>query len=317
MASSPEELRGFRESYSVFYREVVKLHACDPGLVICFYEGKDSAFYRPRIEQWKVFRALPNGLEGFDCGGKKVVLDVRGAVDANRSLNNCLCLYFLDRDFDRAPSGHCRTDTYVSDGYSVEFHYFGVEFFSRVIQDAFFANRVLEAERNVFDQLLSIYLALEEGYLSAARPFNHWAYAVRARFDTPRVPFEPFDHGNFIQIDVDQLTVTMPGTVEEFEAMAPVVPSLGDHEWVLADAWLVNADPALDYRGKQHAWFILNLLETLGIMCRTGREPFLDKTKVSHRFSMKHFLADFSAFADTPASLLQFLNGFYEAKMRA
>jgi hypothetical protein len=315
MANSPEELRGFRGSYSVIYREVVKLHGSDPAVIVCLYEGKDSGYYRPRIEQWKVYRALINGVEGFDCGGKHVVLSIRSAVDANDAMRTCLCLYFIDRDFEVLPSNYARVDTYVSDGYSVEFHYFGAEFFARVVQEVLFGNRVLDDLRQTYDSLVADCAKLERRYLEAVRPFNRWAFAVRARTDSARLPFAAFDQGNFVQVDIANQTVAVPQDAAEFELAVPVVPPLREQEWEAADAWLNDAHPARDFRAKQHAWFIINLLSLLCAACRTGSQPFSEKTKVSQRVSMKHFLSDFSAFADTPASLLQFLDGFYEARL--
>lgn len=261
-----------------------------------------------------VQRALVHPVELLNCGGKRAVLLVRDAVDRNDTLASVKCIFLVDRDF--GDEADARVDTYVTDGYAVETYYFGREFARNVIHDVFFNGEVAGDKRATLDTVVETYEKMEAAYLASAQSFNQWAYALRRRRG-PGVKLDPVDTMGCIVLDLAAQTACFAYTTEELNALIEPAPAVEGDELASAEEWIGQANPRMDYRGKQHLIFMLAFLENCALRCRKGEMPFEEKLKVAQRFSPKTVLRDLSAFATTPHSLLDFLNRYHDEKLAA
>lgn len=106
-----------KNSRAVLKMELTKLRASIQNTLIIAMEGKDD---KPIYAQW--IRRLQPGLtyEPFACGGKKRVLALKSAVEAD--LNNLAdkVFFLIDRDFDELQGGAPSSALFMTDSYSVE-----------------------------------------------------------------------------------------------------------------------------------------------------------------------------------------------------
>jgi len=316
MAATPEDLRIERESYTVTYLEVIKLFSKNPDGLMCVVEGKDTAYYSPRLEQWLVHNNRKMDVFFFDASGRSSVLDVRGAIERNRSLSSAKCMFFVDRDFDLDSPAEDRQDTYITDGYSTEYYYFGRDFIYRVIESEVFENKISANEREIVDNMVDIYSELEKSYLESALDFNSWVLAQRKKMP-PRVSLRTLDKIKSVDCCIATRKCSLTITMSDLESLPMRDAHPTSDEISTARDSLMKKDFSTAFRAKQHGFFVLAFINSLcSVINEKSTDLVLDKN-VGVQCSSKKFLSDFSRFAVTPKSLVDFFDRYRDAKLAA
>ncbi|HZH39259.1 MAG TPA: DUF4435 domain-containing protein, partial [Bacillales bacterium] len=89
-----EKLRKSREKAQVAYQEfAVSTRKGKDGL-FCFFEGKDNAYYVPRIKRFT------DNYHPINCGGRDEVLDVYRLITIHSEYDKYKKAFFVDRDFN-------------------------------------------------------------------------------------------------------------------------------------------------------------------------------------------------------------------------
>jgi len=316
MAATPEDLRIERESYTVTYLEVIKLFGKNPSGLMCVVEGKDTAYYSPRLEQWIVHNNEKMDVFFFDASGRSSVLDVRGAIERNTSLSSSKCIFFVDRDFDLDDPAEGRVDTYITDGYSTEYYYFGRDFIYRVIESEIFENKISANEREIVDNIIDIYAELEELYLESALEFNAWVLAQRKKMP-PRVPLRTLDRIKSVDCCVTTRKCGLAITITELEALPMKDAHPTKDEISAARDSLIKRDFSTAFRAKQHGFFVMAFINSLCSAINDKSADLVLDRNASVQCSAKKFLSDFSRFAVTPKSLVVFFDRYRDAKLAA
>lgn len=311
-----EELRAERGASNVTYLELIKLSNREPGSLLCTVEGKDSPYYEPRIRQWAVHRAFDGAVRLLNASGKRAVLQVRDAVQRNPALSSVRAIFIVDRDFD-TDREFASENTYVTDGYSVEFFYFGRNFVERVFESCIFNQKVYGETRDKLSAILDIYVDLEQKYLDNAFEFNAWTLAQR-RLNKKRVSLGHIDKTRYFEIcavhRISKFDVPRE-TLESLDDERNNLPS--DEQLDEARKILSAVDKAVFFRAKQHALFVISFLESTLSAIRNKEDNFVFDEFNIIQLSIKNFIDTFSSYAETARSLLDFLDLYYSRKIAA
>lgn len=89
-----EQLRQSREEASVAFQEFMLSTRQRSTYLFCFFEGKDNAYYVPRIKR---FTELYYPIK---CGNKANVLKVHALITNRSEYNHYKKAYFIDNDFN-------------------------------------------------------------------------------------------------------------------------------------------------------------------------------------------------------------------------
>ena len=92
--SSVEALRTSRKRPSVAYQEFMLYVGKQKSGLFCFFEGKDNAYYVPRIKQ------VTQTYHPISCGGRNAVLRVYELITTHREYDKYNKAFFIDRDFN-------------------------------------------------------------------------------------------------------------------------------------------------------------------------------------------------------------------------
>ena len=315
MAADPDALRTARESYSVIYRQIILLAADELPPLICIVEGVDGGYYHPRVHHWMVQHAIDCGLEFLNSSGRDNVLKIRDAVEKNATLSRVVCLYFIDRDFNPA-NDNARHDTYVTDGYSVENLYASERSVRAIICSHALHDEIDDAKRAVVDLVMERYCYMREQFAESARRFNCWVRVQRREFQQ-RVSLRTLDAKAFVHVAIGDLTAEL----QIGDAQLAELPLPDQHPSAAqVDAECDAVGEEIDIylcRGKQALFFVISFLEDfLKESGSADSEIYIDG-RHGFQVSGKTFIRDFSQYAETPASLIAFLENVYRERFAA
>ncbi len=94
-----ELLRERDESANVAYMAFAMHVRSNKFGLFCFFEGKDSPYYRLRVRD-----VCKDNYYPISCSGKSKVLKVYELINSHREYDNYKKAFFIDRDFDEPNS---------------------------------------------------------------------------------------------------------------------------------------------------------------------------------------------------------------------
>lgn len=145
-----------------------------------FFEGEDDGlYYTPEVRR----RAGSRKIHQYDCGGKSNVVAVRDFIKNDEY--NCLCLYFVDRDFDDLLGTQIPADehTYITDGYAIENSLCSLDSAEIALQDLI---KITHADTDYLPLKHQIDSAFISFY-KACRPLTSWVLAAKEEGFSPNL----------------------------------------------------------------------------------------------------------------------------------
>ncbi len=306
MKLTPQSLRESRKSYTVILQGIIREFSRNEELFFFLVEGKDAAYYRPRIS---AALSSANGSLSFkNCDGKGNVKELADAIRSNSSLSRLQYIIFFDRDYENDDYAVDIGDAFVTDGYSIENYYTTEEAVSAAVRSLFFSDAVhTEDDEKSVEEIIQAYIRTQEEAHREIALFNYWAWSQRHSSRKGKLNLDAFSLKDFININFAARTAKADYDLTSLNALAPEREPVTTEEIDAATVWFSTRSPQLRFRGKQEAEFLLAFLQWLVERSQNAEPPFKAKRKCSARLSKKEFVAELSPYADTPSSLATFL----------
>jgi hypothetical protein len=240
-----------KDRRAVLKMELAKLRSAVQETLIIALEGKDD---KSIYAQW--IRRIDSEIkyEPFACGGKRKVLELKAAVDAD--LNNLAknILFVIDRDFDDAQDAPPSPNLFMTDSYSVENYL--VE--SGVLQELLTNELGCDAQPSLRRDIQISFENLYDDFLDCMREVNRRIFfARRLKIDiTGGIPKKISD---FVTISLSSVTKTgiTPSDFIRLEREPTA------EEVALCNDDFEEMDAKSRHRGKFAIAFLLKWLELL------------------------------------------------------
>lgn len=156
------ELRRAREESLAPYQEFEKHIREDKLGLFCFFEGKDSPYYYPRIKQATALTIFP-----IKCNGKKLVLKVYELIGYHREYEKYKKAFFIDRDFNESLNN---PDIFETPCYAIENFYTSIEVFKEIVKNSWGLSETSEAYKICLD----LYSKRQQEFHQVTLLFNAW-----------------------------------------------------------------------------------------------------------------------------------------------
>jgi len=298
MSLVDELRRAGEESANVAYQTFFKHIREDKNGLFCFFEGKDSPYYRQQVR--KVFEG---NYFPITCGNKKKVNKVFELIDSHPIYDKYKKGFFMDRDFD-PPLNNPKI--YETPCYSIENHYTSVAVFGEIIKSEWSFSEVDED----YKRCVELYKNLQIQFHSAVQLFNAWyACLIDKKHELKEITGVNLDDKlpkGFVEISLNGVTSNY-----DFAAMQTKFPDalqVTETEVNQKSAQFDTQDKRLVFRGKYELKFLLTVMDELIL---DSKKPKMDRQYISKpiKYSITHPQAinQFSQYAETPPELLQYI----------
>ena len=160
-----------KSGVSAMLEFVLQYHDFDK-VVACFVEGKDSSYYRSRVENNV---DMNNEVLFYSCNGKSEVELVKRMIDSNLHLKKDVkTLYFCDNDYgiDSKLDG-----IFYTDFYSVENYYSTELFVKNIIKNVFNINK----HNPEYDICIDMYREKYKRFNEQIMKLNAYCYGLRVK----------------------------------------------------------------------------------------------------------------------------------------
>lgn len=298
---SVESLRKARNSGQAVFIEFTKAYSKEANTVFCFFEGKDSAYYRLRITT----RIGVDDYKKYCCGGKKGVLDAQRLITNKSQYSTALLAFFIDRDFDDSIYSSGIQEVYETPCYSIENLYTSIECFSKILKDEF----SLTEEDEDFQRCINLYNELIQEFFQKTETLNTWLACQKDK--GVKLNLSSYDIFDFIRLNLYEKNnrVQVLYNLEKLYTVFSDSIHLGEDELAAKLCQLKQLEPHKSFRGKFGLQFFIKFLNKLSEdACSRNRRLFTEKLNVSLNVSVDNALSFLSHYADTPKCLINYLD---------
>lgn len=166
----PEDLLKLTENTStVAFHKFVLLCKGRESDLYCFFEGRDSQYYSPRIKSITKRKYHP-----ISCGNKKSVIDVHKWLSTHTDYSKYPKVFFVDRDFDNKIG---IAELYETPCYSVENFYVNAECLSEILKNEFGLTEI-DVE---YKSIITLFEKELDNFSQATLLFNAWYAALKTK----------------------------------------------------------------------------------------------------------------------------------------
>ena len=263
--------------------------------IFLFFEGKhDFKYYSARVSPYIGDREY--GV--FHCNCKDNVIKVQEII-ANQSAhkNDKINLYFVDKDYD--DNENIPNDIYVTEGYSIENYYFTDMAIKRMLIGVIGLSEENKDDQVDFETVYSYLLKERDNIIDEIIFSNAWYYLqIRKANEIDSVPnmsaikeYEEIKNINDISI--------LEGLVENAIEVT--------EDELVKQIEIMKADPIKILRGKYLTQSLTSIFRTIfkDAGKKENRRWFLKKRKI--QINLADIISDLSAYADTPKSLISYI----------
>ncbi|WP_165356334.1 DUF4435 domain-containing protein [Sphingosinicella sp. BN140058] len=281
-------------------------HSKDDNVVSVLVEGKDSDYFRPRMGA--IFADLRLPLAYRNVRGKNNLKKLVRAVLGNVALERCKFAAFFDRDYEHDLAEILIPQAFVTDGYSIENYYTGVDSVRQSVRSLLFSDAAhSDDDDKVVEEVCALYVSMQNAFHEEVRLFNEWAWVQRHMPRDGALELDRFDTFKFIEFDRLGLTLKSTYSLDDLNGLAPDRRAVDLGEIATARIWFSSRDAAISFRGKQEIEFTYEFLREMIDRAALGLLPFERKAKCSKRLSYVEIVSELSAYACTPVNLISFL----------
>lgn len=297
-----EELRRSRDKAQVAFQEFALSTGKYPDHLFCFFEGKDNAYYVPRIKRYT------SHYQPIKCGNRDSVLKTHTLISNRPEYDDYKKAFFIDRDFN-TPHGESDPPIFETPCYSIENLYVSVDVFREILANVF---HLLEfGDRDVFEGCISLYRERQNEFHDAVCLFNSWyACLIEIRNSTGKttgVNLEDKLPKGFIEVTLEAVTCNY-----NLDSIKDKFPNATEIEEIVLNAKLDefrNCEKGKVYRGKYEMQFLIKFIQLLLQDSHSSRAVVKSKITSSFGDHLSHQQAIdiFGGYAETPESLTEYL----------
>jgi hypothetical protein len=291
---SPQDLiEKSRNSSVVAFHKFVLLHRRYHTDLFCFYEGKDSHYYFPRINNYFGENHHP-----IICGNKKSVISTFQSID--KKYPNFKTAFFVDKDFDE----NIHEDkVYNTPCYSIENLYCSEKVLKRILKNEF----MLKETDSEFDKIIEIFTENQKEHHNATSLFNVWYATAKEKAKSEKTIVNVSLNEKFpkdfaiIKIGEFKSDYDLKLIKEKF----PDSIDVSEEEIQQSLKSFYNIPPEKKHRGKYEIEFFLKFLKYLIEDCNKNKKILKTKTKFNVEASL--ILTQLSQYSETPDCLKEYI----------
>ncbi len=301
-----EELRLSRDKQQVAFTEFMNATGAFSAHLFCFFEGKDNAYYVPRVKQF-TDKYYP-----IKCGGREKVLAVQKLIAHRSEYNRYKKAFFIDRDFNE-PLQPALPSIFETPCYSIENFYVSIAVFKEILTNGFHLSEV--TDKVIFDTCVSVFSARQDEFHEAICLFNAW-YACLIDLKNTKGTQTGVTLGdkfpkNFI--DFTLKSVKSKYDITTIQSLFPTATQVETEKLHTKVLIFQHCEQYKTFRGKYELEFLIEFLRLLLKDAVTPQMIFKAKTNLNFAFgdasglNNEQVIHIFSGYAETPESLIEYL----------
>ena len=297
------QLRQSRNKPQVAFQEFALSTRKFPEHLFCFFEGKDNAYYVPRIKQFTT------EYHPVICGGREKVLHVNQLIANKTEYDKYKVGFFIDRDFNpKSPTFY--PPIFETPCYSIENLYVSSNVFKEILINEF---HISETSNPAFQICLDTYEKRQDEFHKAVTLFNAW-YACqidkrnKLGLETGVNLDDKLPKG-FVEFSLNKIKSTYD--LAKIEQTFPNAQKVNQSDLTNKLKVFSKCDYHNTFRGKYEMQFLLQFIHLLLRDAITTMTIL--KNKVSFAFGDGSSLNNeqainlFEGYAETPESLRSYL----------
>lgn len=298
-----EKLRASRNKAQVAFQEFGLLAGKYPDNIFCFFEGKDNAYYIPRIRQY-TDRYYP-----IKCGGREKVLKVYNLIKGQKVYDKYIKAFFVDRDFNQ-PLLASIPPIYETPCYSIENLYVSESAFKQVLINEF---HLSEGSDAVFKVCVDLFLKRRDEFHDAICLFNAWYACLIERRNTEGIEtgvnLDEKPPKGFVDISLESVSSNYDINVIKSTFVNALEIDTERLSNKLTE--FKKCECHLYFRGKYELYFLIKFIHLLLLDSNTTNKIFAHKINFSFGdasgINLEQALSIFSGYADTSPCLHNYL----------
>lgn len=302
-----DELRQSRDKATVAYQQFALLTRQYKDSLFCFFEGEkgsDNNYYIQRVK--RIFKEY----QSIRCGGKKNVLKVHELINAHREYDKYRKAYFVDRDFEK-PLEEYIPPIYETPCYSIENFYVSVDVFSEILINIL----LLSPTSTEYNEALRIYKDRQKEFHDSTILLNAWyACLIDERKNSGRetgVSLEDKPPKDFITFSLRQVSA-----LYDLDKIKDTFPTATEVDLEILEKKMsefTSCSQHITFRGKYEMHFLLRMIELMIQDSKNSKIFFKEKIKTpfGEKLSNDQAIAVFSSYAETPDSLISYLQSIH------
>jgi len=273
----------------------------DRNGLFCFFEGKDNAYYVPRIKRYT------DNYYPIKCGGRDKVLDVYRLITIHSEYDKYKKTFFIDRDFNEPLPPH-NPPIFETPGYSIENLYVSVDVFKEILKNEFHLSEVSDKS---FPVCITLFTDRQKEFHQATTLFNAWyACLIEIRNKTGNQTGANLDDKlprDFIDFTLD--SVVAKYDVEKIKQTFPKALEVSEDILNAKFVEFTNCEHHKIFRGKYEMQFVVTIIELILQDSSKAKKHIKEKIKFSfgEKLSNEQAINVFSGYAETPESLINYL----------
>lgn len=288
----PKDLLNKAKSAKVAFHKFVLLHKEHESDLFCFFEGKDSQYYFPRIS------TVIENHQPIICGNKKSVIEAYDFIKQKYPSYNTK--FFIDADFDENEQ---KEDMYITCGYSIENFYCSENVLGRILVHEFFVART-DPE---FIKIINIFRKRQKEFHKETSLFNLWYFSAKQKAKsegrTVNASLNDKLPREFITITFENITSSY--NLNDIKTKFPDAIEINESELKANESIFFSKIPQLLFRGKYELDFMIKFINFLILDANENKTILKNKTKF--RIDPAIALSQISQYADTTDSLKEFI----------
>lgn len=303
-----EELRKSKDKAQVAYSEFVLLTRRFPAHLFCFFEGKDNAYYVPRVKQ------VTNNYRPILCGGREKVLGVYRLITNRREYANYKKAFFIDRDFNSSLPAH-NPPIFETPCYSIENLYTSINVFKEILINELHLSEVSDSS---FEICMQLFAQRQQEFHLAVCLLNAWYACLIDRRNAERqetgVNLDDKLPKGFVEFSLQGINQRY--NLETIKNTFPNALEIAEEKLKAKYSEFSSCEQRLVFRGKYELQFLITMIDLIIKDSLTEQQFFKSKIDFSFYNALNNEKAInvFSGYAETPENLLTYIKQVIDNK---
>lgn len=296
-----EQLRLSKDKATVAFHEFALSTKSLNNHLFCFFEGKDNAYYIPRI------KPFTSKIKPIICGGREKLLKVYELIQNQYIYAKYRKAFFIDRDFN-IPRCNTEDSIFETPCYSIENFYVNQNTFKDILIHEF---HLSESNDEEFSICLSLFIKQMQEFHKAILLFNSWYACLIDKRNNDGILTgvtlgEKMPKGF---IDITLHTIQKKYDFEKIKRTFPEAKEISEDELFRKISEFEKCDAKYIFRGKYQLEFLIAMIQQLVDDSKKAKTVLNQKIKFSFDGVLTHerALSIFSSYAETPEALTKFL----------
>lgn len=281
-------------SSSVAYHRFVLLSDnCGTNAFYYFIEGKDAAYYHPKIQRVKEIDPIP-----IKCGGKSKVIEVYGLLKSKTVYSKYPTGFFVDKDFD--DNTFLSSEIYVTPCYSIENLYTQKQVLAEILKCEF---DLLPSESQ-YSAIIDLFSIEQQVFHAVVMDFNAWYACLKKKTTNTGVSLDDNFPKDFIALNIGSIVKYY--NITDIENKYPESIKITQHE-ISEVALNLQGNPSAYLRGKYEMQFFNAFLNFIIEDANVKSKRKYSQKKTTFKVDRSIIMSQLSQYAISPNCLIEYI----------